>query len=287
VKHIVNFTRAACKVSRVQERKTFIAGFSLNAQIFRILCSGRWSPEQARARYDPAHYILPSPHEVFSLSHWQKLLAANDEHLFNGQLFRLENYKATAQRLELGLGHTCYRDQIYCNAHVAELVRAYGETVLARGLGVSAIIITSDDYLPMMRRSAHVGEEPGKLDVFGGHAHPDQHLRNGRPDLFAAIEDEVVAELNVSADGFASNFCCGLVENLKTHKPDLVFVIHVRNTRQEVEQLANHAAEAEEMTELLFLPNSAHALNEFIASAQLQLTPSALASLSLFASTFY
>ncbi len=233
------------------------------------------------ARYDAAHYILPSPHADLSLSHWQQLLQRGDQHLFNGQLFRLENYQTTPQRLELGLGHTCYRDQIYCNAHAAELFAAYGEAVFTHGLGVSAVVVTKDAYLPLMRRSHRVGEEPGKLDVFGGHAHPNEHLREGRPDLFCAMAEELRAELNVAAEDSAEFYCCGLVENLKTFKPDLVFTLCIQKTREEIMRIAPAASEAEELQELLFLPATQQALEFFLSTQQNALTPSALASLQL------
>ncbi len=253
------------------------------SETFRILCQGRWRPKQVLAQYHSQPYQLPSPHKARAVSYWQALLARDEQHLFNGALFRLENFAASTEQLQLMLGHTCYRDQIYCNAHTSALVQAHGANVLACGLGVSAVVMTSDGYLPLMRRGECVGEEPGKLDVFGGHAHPDQHLREGKPDLFAAIAEEIVAELNVAADDITRNTCCGLVENLLTHKPDLVFEIALRTSREEIAAVAAHAPEAEEVAELLFLPNETAALQNFLAAHRFALTPSALGTLALFA----
>lgn len=250
---------------------------------FRILCQGRWRPNQVLAQYHSEPYQLPAPHEALAISHWQTLLARNEQRLFNGALFRLENFATATEQLQLTLGHTCYRDQIYCNAHTAALVQAYGTNVLARGLGVSAVVTTCDGFLPLMRRGERVGEEPGKLDVFGGHAHPEQHLREGKPDLFAAIADEIVAELNVAAHDITENMCCGLVENLLTYKPDLVFEIGLRTTRAEIARNAAHAPEVEEVAELLFLPNELAPLQTFLTEHQLALTPSAQGTLALFA----
>ncbi|MEK7729395.1 MAG: hypothetical protein AAB354_13355 [candidate division KSB1 bacterium] len=248
---------------------------------FRLLCQGRWPPEQVFAHYNPTRHILPSPHDELALSYWQQLLTVGDKHLFNGQLFRLESQEARLNRLELVLGHTCYRDQIYCNAHVQALTQTYGENVLARGLGVSAMVVTCDGYLPLLRRGERVGEEPGKLDVFGGHAHPEQHLIAGRPDLFRAMADEIVAELNVAPEAIAENVCRGLVENLRTHKPDLVFEISLRSTREEIAQGATHAAEAEEVAELFFVRHNGEAVQKFLADFAHELTPSAHGTLAL------
>ena len=236
-----------------------------------------------QADYDPSHYALPAPHDSLSHAHWRALLTRNEQHLFNGELFRLENFEATPECFHLKLTRTCYRDQIYCNAHTATLKEALGVEGLARGLGVSAMVSTSDGFLPLMRRGLHVGEEPGKLDVFGGHAHPDQHLRAGAPDLFCAIAEEIVAELNVAANDILESTCRGLVENLHTHKPDLVFEISVRNTRDEIARLAVTAPEADEVAELFFIAATSEALQDFLATRASNLTPSAQATLSLFA----
>lgn len=155
--------------------------------------------------------------------------------------------------------------------------------MLARGLGVSAIVITRDGYLPLMRRSSHVGEEPNQLDVFGGHAHPDRHCGDGKVDLFRAIAEEIVAELNVVPEDIAENFCLGLVENLRTHKADLVFEICLRNSRAEIEQCAANAAEAEEVAELFFVRNEAGSLENFLTASGCELTPSAHGTLTLHA----
>lgn len=240
-------------------------------------------PAHVQAHYNPAYYTLPAPHATLSLGYWRMLRARNEQHLFNGELFRLENFEATPECLHLKLTRTCYRDQIYCKAHTAALTQAHGVEVLARGLGVSAMVSTSDGFLPLMRRGLHVGEEPGKLDVFGGHAHPDQHLRAGAPDLFCAIAEEIVAELNVAANDILESTCRGLVENLHTHKPDLVFEISLRNTRDEIARMAVNAPEAEEMAELFFIAATSEALQDFLAAQASALTPSAHATLSLFA----
>lgn len=250
-----------------------------NAPSFQILSHGRWAPEQVQAHYDAIPHTLPSPHEQSSVQLWEQLLAAGELHLFNGQLFQFKSHRASLQRLELMLAHTCYRDQIYCNKNTPAFVQAHGLDALTRGLGVSAVVRSSDDHLPLMRRSSRVGEEPGKLDVFGGHAHPDRHLRNGQPDLFGAITEEIVTELNVPAQDITSKLCCGLVENLKTHKPDLVFLVQVRKTQAEIARAAPQALEAEEVSELLFLRT--HEVRSFLRAHDRQFTPSALASLAL------
>lgn len=250
---------------------------------FRILCAGQWTFERVAAHDSAQEFVLPPPHDELALVHWQAAAADGGRHLFNGPLFRLEHCRAAPERLTLHLGRTCYRDQFYANDHTETLLQNFGEDALPRGLGVSALVITAENDLLLIRRGPHLGEEPGKLDVPGGHAHPGQHDGAGGPDLFRAIRDELQAELDLTAAEIMTNVCCGLVVNLKTHKPDLVFLTHVRKTSREIEAGRAAAVEAEEVAELLAAPNTASALAQFAQRHDHELTPSALACLQLLA----
>ncbi len=263
--------------------KNKFSSLSFRSPTFRILCAGKWQPEEIEANDSTQAFTFPAPHAGRALAYWQELIAAGDKYLFNGELFRLENFAAAPERLSLHLSRTCYRDQIYGNARAEELLHDFGEHALPHGLGVSALVITADNYLPIIRRSEHLGEEPGKLDVVGGHAHPDQHFTNGKPDLFGAILEELEAELNLATANVISNICCGLVENLQTRKPDLVFLTHTRATMREIENGMASAVEAEEVAELLVVANVPYALARFLRLNQNELTLSACACLHLLA----
>ena len=231
-------------------------------------------------------HIFPGPHAQRAQVYWQELTARGDKHLFNGELFRLEDFTATRERLTLHLGRTCYRDQIYSNAHAEELLRDFGARALAHGLGVSALAITADDYLPIIRRGERLGEEPGKLDVVGGHAHPDRHYINGKADLFRAILEELETELNLSTAAVRTNVCCGLVENLLSGKPDLVFCARLDRTMPEIEKEIAFAAEAYEIAALSAVPLAPAAIQQYLHMQQQAMTPSAHGALQLLAESW-
>jgi hypothetical protein len=244
---------------------------------FRLLCQGRWLPHQVRINYKNHFYVLPPPHAERAIMFWQELAAKANRHFYNGGLFRLENFSAHSEQLEMNLARTCYRDQLYNNAHLREL----GEAATTAGVGVSAIAVTSDGYTPIIRRSAHLGEAPGMLDVIGGHAHPNLHLRDGKPDLFAAIAEEVTAELGLQPEQVFVECCTGIVENPGTLKPDVIFLTRITPTMARLEQLVKHAREADEFSELLAVRVSAAAVTEFMATHQADLTPPALGCLAI------
>lgn len=248
-----------------------------SAPMFRLLCQGRWLPEQIQINFQDHFHVLPPPHAERVEAFWQELAATSGNHFYNGELFRLENLSAKPEFLEIKLTRTCYRDQLYNNAHLNEL----GEAAATRGLGVSAIVITSDGYTPIIRRSLHLGEAPGMLDVIGGHAHPNLHLRAGKPDLFAAIAEEVTAELGLNPEDVKVECCNGIVENPATLKPDIIFLTRLKPTMAQLEPLVKHASEAEELSELLAVRVTAVA--EFMAAHRAELTAPALGCLTILA----
>lgn len=250
-----------------------------SAPLFRLLCQGRWLPCQVKITFQDHFHMLPPPHAERAEAFWRELSANAGNHFYNGELFRLEDFSASLQLLEMRLTRTCYRDQLYNNVHLPEL----GEAAATRGLGVSAIVVTADDYTPIIRRSMHLGEAPGMLDVIGGHAHPNLHLREDKPDLFAAIADEVTAELGLKLNDVVVECCNGIVENPATLKPDIVFLTRITPTMAQLEQLVKQASEAEEFTELLAVRVSAVA--EFMAAQRAELTPPALGCLTILASS--
>jgi hypothetical protein len=249
---------------------------------FRIHLSGIWPRSQVQIDYQSIEYDFPGEFARQSLAFWETQLALPNRHLFNGALCRLENFSQDNGALQLSLSRTCYRDLLFSNANTDELLRALGETGPVRGLGISAVIETADGFLPLIRRSEHVGEGPGGLDVIGGHVHPDEHFRNGVPDVFFAIADEVHAELGIPLHLLENFVCCGLAENWRHRKPELVFFLKLALTMQEVQMMAETAHEAEEFTELFAIRVEPTSLQRFIAEKTVRITPSAHGCLQLY-----
>jgi hypothetical protein len=249
---------------------------------FRIHLMGNWSRSQIQIDYQPTEYILPGDFARRSMAFWEELTANGSRHLFNGALCRLEKFSEKNGVLQLSLSRTCYRDLLFSNDHTDELLRVLGESGPVRGLGVSVVIETADGYLPIIRRSQHVGEGPGGLDVIGGHIHPDEHARNGAPEVFFAIADEVNAELGIPLHLLDNLTCCGLGEDRRHCKPELAFFLALPLTMQEVQRLAQSAREADEFTELFAVRAEKESLKRFVRENERRITSSALACLQIF-----
>lgn len=249
---------------------------------FLLHLAGNWPRSHVSITYHPIEYVLPEAFARRAAAQWEQITAAGQCRLFNGALCRLENFFAQDGALHLSFARTCYRDLLFSNAHIEELVVALGETGPVRALGISAIIETADGYLPLIRRSAHVGEGAGALDVIGGHVHPDHHVHEGVPDVFLAIKDEICSELGIPLDLLVDPVCSGLTEDRRHHKPELNFFAPLPLTMQEIRQWALQAPEAEEYTELLTVKADAGSLRHFLAEHEAHFTSSALGCLELY-----
>jgi hypothetical protein len=249
---------------------------------FRIHLIGNWPRSRVQANYQPTEYIFPDKFARLALAFWESELAKANRHLFNGALCRLENFSENNDTLQLSLSRTCYRDLLFSNANTGELLQTLGENGPSRALGISAVIETADGFLPLIRRSERVGEFPGGLDVVGGHVHPDEHARDGVPEVFFAIADEVHAELGIPLHLLDDFICCGLGENWQHRKPELAFFLALPLTMKEVQQLASNAREADEFTELLAVRAEKASLQRFIAENAARITPSAHGCLQIY-----
>jgi hypothetical protein len=249
---------------------------------FCVHLAGSWSPSQVQIDYQPTEYVLPGELSRRAVEFWELRIAGGPRHLFNGALCRLENFRERDGVLHLSLSRTCYRDLLFSNAHTGELIAKLGENGPVRALGISAIIETADGYLPFIRRSEHVGEAPGGLDVIGGHVHPDEHAPRGVPDVFFAIQDEMQAEVGLPSDLLGDFVCCGLAENRRHRKPELAFFVPLPLTLPELRQLAQNAREGNEYTELLAVRADKADLQKFILEHYSSITPAKHGCLQLY-----
>jgi len=249
---------------------------------FLIHLSGSWTPAQVQITYHPIEYTFPADFAPRAEAYWHELITEGKRYLFNGALCRLEKFGAEHGNLHLSFSRTCYRDLLFSNANTAELIATLGENSPARALGISAVIETADGFLPIIRRSAHIGEAPGGLDIIGGHIHPDEHARHGVPEVFAAIKDEIHAELGVPHDMLEDCRCIGLTENFRHRKPELAFFLRLPLTMAEIRRLARHAPEGDEYSALLAIRADKIAVEKFVAENAGNVAPAALGCLQLY-----
>lgn len=119
-------------------------------------------------------------HETAIKATWDARRVANPR-LFNGTKFRLADWSLDdPSKPCLRLGLTSYRAFQGTNAssHALELMRhgavTHGDyrSCMGNALGIGMTVVTTDGDVLFIRRSHHVGEAKGLVDVVGGHAEP-------------------------------------------------------------------------------------------------------------------
>ena len=252
----------------------------MNTRPYRIYFRGLWPQSQVRINYRPEIRKWPHEVETAARAYWQRLVSRHPN-LFNGELATLEGYRRSRTGvLFLSLGRATYARLMYSN-HMAEKWRfRQQQHQLVRVLGISAVVITSDMRIVLVKRSTRVGEYPGHWDVPGGHIHPPS---SGLPDIFAAIAEEVTDELGVRKEDMGSAAVIGLAENRANAKPELVFRVEVNQPMQAILESWQHAAERFEFTEVQGIEASAKGIAAFVRCHAHETSPSALATLAVFA----
>ena len=111
---------------------------------------------------------------------WEERTRKNPK-LWNGTKFRIECVEQELSSPVFNLGISDYKDFICTNwSPNAQLYHELGtqnfnntQAYMSDALGVGALVETSDHFMILLRRSAHVGEAVGLWDIPGGHPEPE------------------------------------------------------------------------------------------------------------------
>ncbi|MCL2700131.1 MAG: hypothetical protein FWE88_00390 [Phycisphaerae bacterium] len=242
-------------------------------------------------RYAPGEVVLlPSPRaresdpkiEEAIERTWQEQMARaqrEGRRLFDGRLARLVCYEPLPHRLELTLGQTTYREFLGTNLYNAALRYTYGGDVLGDPLGVSAAILTADNYILLGLRSETVAFHAGRVHPVGGML---ELTADGTPtEPFQAVLDEIEQETGLQRTDLISPLCLGIVRDRKIVQPELVFWLRASAAASDVRARWPHAHDAHEHTDFVAIRSDATSVIEFIQNRHDDLTPLALATLLL------
>ncbi|MBN2354960.1 NUDIX domain-containing protein [candidate division KSB1 bacterium] len=197
----------------------------------------------------------------------------------NGRLARLDKWLIDDNTVTLFLRPTEYKILLYSNRHISDIKRRWGERFLSKALGISAVVITQDEKILLMQRSANVGEYDGCYDVFGGHI--ECFLNRKSPDVFLAMEKELEEELAIPApmvkiEGF------GLIEACEHQKPELLFAAYAGLDHEAILSTAKAAPDRFEYNHIFVIENKFDDIHHFLRNNIHQTSPSAYGCLSVY-----
>ncbi|CAF2988851.1 unnamed protein product [Rotaria sp. Silwood2] len=192
--------------------------------------------------------------------------------LFNESKFRLHsietktNNENNSIQLILNLGLTDYKSFICTQQQdLPQEIRQYiTEDHLAHPLGVACILITSDNYIVLIKRSSACADLPNTYDLPGGHAEPKNlntyTNENIIKEIISSVIAECVNETNVDRNSLLidSDFYIVIVMRSQKHygRPVFEFCLRTTMTSNELQQRYNLQTqnEAYETSELKCWP---------------------------------
>jgi hypothetical protein len=251
-------------------------------ETFAIQVFGRFEPGQVTTiRKDEPRGTTPEVEAAIARI-WEAELSLAKEFgrpLFNGPLARVLSVQINGNTLTIECGPTCYRDFLGTNLHRARDIAAFAPQSLADAMGVSGLILTSDGFLALGRRSERVGFHAGYLHPFGGMLDErDQH--GDHFDVFASITREIGEELDVVAYEISRSTVVGLVRDLSIRQPELCFEISVSLSRAALLRRFASGTQREEHVGIELVPDEPEAIVPFLTKSE-PVTPVAEAALLL------
>ncbi len=226
-------------------------------------------------QWNPATLQLPDDMKKDVLAYWDRL---PKDFIFNGRLARLESWELKNSHCQFKLQPTDYRTLLYSNAHVDHIQSTWGRSFLSRTLGISAVVISSDDHLVFMKRSANVGEYPECFDVFGGHI----DVPNGSaPNVFNSMAQELYEEVGLERHDYALHLI-GLVEATPNQKPELIFKSDVSLTADDIVARTHHAQDNNEFSRVHTIGKSINNITHFLNENKNDFSPSAFAAFCVY-----
>jgi len=203
--------------------------------IYAVLAEGPFINQQIHIVWNEQQYSFPTDFVKKVDDYWAHI---KEPHIFNGELVRLNEIELDTSSLLLGLSLTNYATLLYSNAHIDLILKTWGRKYLANALGISAVVVTADKKIVLMKRSKNVGEFPDCWDVFGGHI--DKPGKGCKPDVYSAMKKELFQELALDESEYFLEFLA-VVKAFINQKPEMIFCAFVDKNFDEIENKADRA----------------------------------------------
>lgn len=178
---------------------------------------------------------------------------------------RLEAYSIKDGTLYLTLGETDYKEQIGTHPVARTIADELGEDYLSNQLGASSVIETADKRLLFYERSQQVVAYPGWINTCGGHLGLTKNI-------FESMRAEIKEETGIEASDIESIACTGLVRDMRTMDPEIVFSTKVKMDSKDLKGVAETEG-AFEHDKMLFIENNPKDVMEFVVKYDERFVP--------------
>jgi 8-oxo-dGTP pyrophosphatase MutT (NUDIX family) len=251
-----------------------------NSRIFSTTFTCDLHEKDVHIEWNPAPLQLPEDMHNYVLAHWDSL---PKDYIFNGRLARLDSWSLTSAHCQLDLRPTDYRTLLYSNSHIDLIQKKWGRPFLARTLGISSIVLSSDNELIFMKRSANVGEYPECYDVFGGHI--DVPTDGSAPNVFASMAQELQEEVGLERSDYDLKLI-GLIQSTPNLKPELIFIAQTNVSTQHILTRTRDAQDHIEFSQVHTIGKNKSQIIQFLNANRDEFSPSAFGSFCVYMSAF-
>ena len=153
--------------------------------------------------------------------------------LFDARVGRMIGAEVLESQLSFRFGQTTYREFLGTNLFHASEVARLDPACLADALGISAIVLTTDGYVVLGRRSRNVVFHAGFLHTFGGLLE-EADRRGNSYDISGSVLRELEEEVGVTRGEVGKMVITGLVRDRAILQPELLFDVWVNLTRSDI-----------------------------------------------------
>jgi len=191
-------------------------------------------------------------------SNWDKELQCaheNNKLLFNGPIYRLENYEKRGPLLIVYVSHTNFKELMGTNFAHPELAEVYGTSYLSNAIALCTFLETSDGKFIFVKRSHNVymGEGlwhliAGQFSIENDEAHP--------LTAFEILFKELFEEGSLAESDIEQCLCLGLIRDAVYFKPELVFYTKTFLNSTEVVKKIESAHDGFEHDEIKVIPEN-------------------------------
>lgn len=196
-----------------------------------FLLRGLWTEDRVHTRSVPStRETVPAVERAIDEA-WVATNKRPGVQLFDGPVCRLERFAVEADgSLRVDVSKTSYRVNIGTNFVNPHLADEHGPEVMANPLGVSAGLISADNFLIFGRRNGSVAYYPHRLHPFAGSLEVRDAI-----NLFDDCRRELREEISLQAGEVASIELIGIVEDRKLRHPESIFRVRSTLTRDEIQ----------------------------------------------------
>lgn len=217
----------------------------------KILLLGNWDISKVKTKIKGTY--LPNKKIKKHISkNWNNYIKKYPQ-AFNGQMARLIKWQEKDKLLNLQFELTDYAT--YVATRDKNLIHSYSPSDRANPLGITMIILTSDNKYIIGRRSLLADQNPGKLYFIGGYIQTDIS-QNKKNILKNSILNEIKEELNLDKKHIDKITVKCLAYNQIYYHPEIFVEIKLNISRNIVNKKYRQAKDTKEIDKLFFYKKS-------------------------------